>query len=399
MRLYSKLSSRGLSAGSRNNEKIYQFALDPADKPRDDSFEYNFMLHKLLATTNFFKLLAIITSLLLSLLPLTVFAQNKTLNIYIWANEIPPFVIQAFQKETGIKVNVATFENNEMLYAKLRTTKQSGYDIIMPSGYFVDRMRKQNMLEKLDISKLTKWKNINPVFLHPSYDPLSEYSVPHMWGVTGMFVNQRYFPANSITKWSDLWQSRFDNQLLMLDDTREVFAIALLSLGYSVNDRDPVHIKEAFLKLKSLMKNIKVFSSDTIISIMIDEDATAGMSWNGETYKAMQENPNVHFIFPTDGFVIWVDNFCIPKNALHKDAAYMFINYILRAEIGKEIALATKSSITNLAAQKILPPEIRDNPVIYPSEEVLKHGQFQVDVGDETTALYEKYWEELKMGG
>ncbi len=330
-------------------------------------------------------------------LPLVSIAADKVLNIYAWSGEIPDSIVRRFEKETGIKVNLSTYANNEVMYAKLRATQHPGYDIVEPSSYYVDRMRRQNMLDKLDKNKLPNFKNLNPAFLHADYDPLSEYSVPHVVGVTGIFVNQNYYPDHHITRWSDLWDKHFYDQLMLLDDTREVFSMALLALHYSANDRDPEHIKAAFLKLKALMKNVKLFSSDTVTAIIIDEDANIGMAWNGDVYKASQENKAVHFIFPADGFVIWIDNFTIPKNAPHKDNAYRFINFLLRADIGRDIALATHFSTANLAAQKLLPPQIRDNPMIYPSEDILRHGQFQTDVGDEALALYEKYWEELKL--
>ena len=320
-------------------------------------------------------------------------------NVYAWTGEIPDFIVQQFENETGIKVNFSTYENNEVMYAKLRTMKQSAYDIIMPSSYFVDRMRRQNMLEKLDQSKLSNWKNLNPEFLNPAYDPKTEYSVPFIWGVTGIFVNDKYFSPKSITKWANLWDKRFKNQLMLLDDTRELFSIALLIQGYSINDNDPKHLQAAYLKAKALMDNVKVFSTETVVSIMIDEDATVGIAWNGDAFKASQENPNIQFIYPEEGFIVWVDNFAIPKTAPHKDAAYAFINFILRPDIAKEIALYTNYPITNLKGQQLLPENIRNNPTIYPSKDVMKRGQFQTDLGDETLKLYEKYWEALKMGG
>ena len=142
-----------------------------------------------------------------------------------------------------------------------------------------------------------------------------------------------------------------------------------------------------------------MFSSDTVISIMIDEDATVGMAWNGDAYKASRENNNIHFIFPQEGFVIWVDNFSIPVNAKHKEAAYAFIDFVLRPDIARDIALANNFPTTNLAALKLLPAALRNDTTVYPSEEVMHRGQFQTDVGDDTLALYEKYWEELKMNG
>lgn len=337
--------------------------------------------------------------ILIMLAPLTLHAKDKVVNIYAWTGEIPDFVVRLFEKKTGIKVNISTYENNEIMYAKMRASKNPGYDLIMPSSYFVDRMSRQGLLEKLDKSRLTNWNNLNPGFLHPAYDPGTNYSVPFIWGITGIFYNRDYFPENSITTWSDFWDPRYYNKLMLLDDTREVFSMALLTLGYSANDKDPAHIREAFLKLKDLMKNVKVFSTDTVVSIIIDEDATVGMAWNGDTFKASLDNKNVKFVFPKEGFVIWVDNFAIPVSAPHKDNAYEFVNFILRPEIAKEIALYTNFPITNLAGQKLLPERIRNNPVVYPPADILKKGQFQTDVGDDTLALFEKYWEELKISG
>lgn len=332
-------------------------------------------------------------------LPLITFAQDKIVNLYAWTGEIPEQVIRQFEKETGIKVNLSTYENNEVMYTKLRATKNAGYDVVMPSGYFVDRMRKQKMLEKLDKNLLSNWKNLNPRFIKLAYDPTSEYSVPFVWGVTGLFLNDHYFAQGSIKKWSDLWNARYKNQLLLLDDIREVFSMALLALGYSANDTDPQHIKAAYLKLKELMSNVKLFASDTVISIVIDEDAQVGMAWNGDAFKAVQENPHIQFVFPQEGFLIWVDNFVIPQNAPHQETAYRFINFMLRSDIAKTVAMETLYSTTNLTAQQQLPPKIKNNPTIYPSNEILRRGEFQKDVGEETLALFEKYWEALKMGG
>lgn len=338
-------------------------------------------------------------TLMACLLPMTCMAASNIVNVYAWTGEIPDTIVKQFEKETGIKVNFSTYENNEIMYTKLKATKYAGYDVVMPSSYFVDRMRKQNMLLKLDKTKLPNWQHLNPQFLNPSYDPGTQYSVPYIWGVTGIFANKNYVNPNSVTKWSDFYQPRFANQLMLLDDSREVFSMALLMLGYSANDTNPDHIKAAYLKLKELMPNIKVFSTETVISIIIDEDAYVGMAWNGDAFKAMQDNKNVRFIFPSDGFVIWVDNYSIPMNAPHKDAAYAFINFMTRPDIAKSAALVTNFATANLSAEKLLPKAIRNNPSIYPSDAVLKHGQFQTDLGDDTLALYEKYWEALKIGG
>lgn len=337
--------------------------------------------------------------LILMILPLAALAQDKLVNVYAWSGEIPDFIIKQFEKETGIKVNFSTYDNNEIMYTKIRASKNAGYDVIMPSSYYVDRMRDQHLLEKFDKSKLSNEKYLDASFTHTTYDPGNQYSMPFIWGITGIFVNDRYFKPDSVKKWSDFWDARFANQLMMLDDSREVFSMALLSMGYSVKNQSAPLLRAAYEKLQTLQSNIKVYSSETVVSILIDEDATVGMAWNGDAYKASQENPHVRFIFPEEGFIIWVDNFSIPVNAPHKDAAYTFINFMTRPEIAKASTLVTNFPTANLAAQKMLPPDIRNNPVIYPSKEVLKHGQFQMALPDPLLLLYEKYWEKLKMGG
>lgn len=336
-------------------------------------------------------------SCFLSFFSQSVFA-TPVVNVYAWTGEIPDFVVQRFEKETGIKMNLSTYENNEVMYAKLRANPHIGYDVVMPSSYFVDRMSKQHLLLTLDKSKLPNYHHLNPNLLNPAYDPHSQFSVPFIWGITGIFVNQRYFNPNQFTSWEDLWRPELRDQLLMLDDTREVFSMALMALHYSPNDNNPKHIEAAFKKLQSLMRNIKLFSTDSVPAIIIDEDATLGMSWNGDSFKAHQENANVKFIFPKEGYVIWVDNFAIPKYAPHQNEAYAFINFILRPDVARDIALSIRYASANQSAQSLLPKNIREDKTVYPPVEILKKGIFQTDANDEALSLFEKYWENLKMG-
>jgi len=325
-------------------------------------------------------------------------ADENIVNVYTWSGVIPDAIIQQFEKETGIKVNFSTYDSNEVMYAKLKASNNHDYDLIQPSSYYVDRMRRQNMLEKIDKTQLSHFKNLNPELMNQKYDPKNVYSLPFIWGVTGIFISEDYYSVNNITRWADLWDAKYREQLLLLDDSREVFSMALRVLGYSVNDENPKHIEEAYLKLKDLSPNVKIFSSASM-SILIDEDATVGMTWNGSLYKARLENPKLNFIYPKDGFVIWVDTFAIPKQAPHSENAYKFLNFILRADIAKAIALDNNFPTANLAGQKLLPKEIKDSTLIYPTHETLRHGEFQTDVSDKALALYEKYWERLKMGG
>ncbi|MCC5791794.1 MAG: spermidine/putrescine ABC transporter substrate-binding protein [Legionellaceae bacterium] len=318
----------------------------------------------------------------------------KQVNVYVWGGEIPKSIVQQFERETGINVNFSSYDSNETLYAKLKAGQKGTYDVILPSAYFVERMRKQQMLEKLDWRYLSNKKNIAATFSNHDYDPENQYSVPLIWGLTGIFSSH---PSPALRGWHNFWDKKYRGQLMLLDDAREVFSMALLSLGYSPNDQQSEHIEEAYIKLKQLIPNIKLLASEGIQAIMIDQDVQTGMAWNGDVFKALKENQELHFIFPDDGFVIWVDCLAIPKNPPHPQAAYQFINFLLRADIARQITLLEGHAITNQAGRDSLPADIRNNPLLYPDERILAKGHFQRDVSDEVLQLYGKYWQALKL--
>lgn len=321
---------------------------------------------------------------------------DHTLNIYNWSDYLPEEVLQQFEQETGIHINYSTYDNNETMYAKLKANPDIGYDIVVPSTYFIDRMKSEQMLMPIDKSRLTNFNNLNPALLNKSFDPNNQYSIPYLASSTGILYNDQYYPVGSIHNWTDLWNKKYQNQLLILDDVREIFSVALLALGDSPNTADPEQIKAAFDKLKMLLPNIKLFNDEAVKAIYIDEDATVGMAWSGDAYQAAQENPHLHFIYPNDGYLISEDSMAIPAHAPHIDNAYLFINYILRPEVAAKIAMNTGYTTPNLMAKNYLPRSVRESSIMYPDAKVLARGQFQLDVGN-ATDLYEHYLELLKL--
>lgn len=334
---------------------------------------------------------------LLLLCTLNANAADEILNVYNWSGYMPNDVLQQFEKETGIRVNYSTYDSNETMYAKLKADPEAGYDIVVPSTYFIDRMRQQGMLQKIDKTKLTDFKNLNPELLDKPYDPHNDYSIPYFWSATGIAINIKYFPLDSVTSWNDFWKPQYHDQLLLLDDMREVFSIALISLGYSANDTDPNHIKQAYLKLRQLLPNVKLFNDEAVPSIYIDEDVLLGMGWSGDIFLANQENADVKFIYPKEGYVLSLDSMAIPKHAQHVANAYKFIAFILRPDIAEKISMETGYASPNLTAVKMMPKDILDNHISYPDPTTLKRGEVQTDVGN-ANSIYEKYWELLKIG-
>lgn len=321
---------------------------------------------------------------------------EEVLNVYNWSGYMPDEVLKQFESETGIHVYYSTYDSNETLYAKLKANPNAGYDIIVPSTYYLDKMRQENMLHKIDRTKLSNFKHLSPPLLNQAFDPNNSYSIPYFWGTTAIVVNSRYYDPSKIKRWADLWQAPYHDQIMLLDDMREVFSMALISLGYSPNDTNETHIHEAYLKLKTLLPNVKLFNAEAEQSIYIDEDVSIGMGWSGDIFLANQENTNIQYIYPEEGFVIWIDNLAIPAKAKHLDNAHRFINFILRPDVAAKISMKTGYASANASAIKLLPKSISHSQIIYPNPQTLKRGKVQTEVG-KAISLYEHYWELLKI--
>lgn len=322
-------------------------------------------------------------------------AADKVVYVYNWSEYMPDAVIKQFTKETGIKVKYSTYDSNEAMYAKIKTTGGSSYDIIVPSTYFVNKMGREGMLAKLDKTKLSNYKNLDSKLLNKSFDAKNDYSIPYLWGSTGISYNAKMLGENAVKSWSDLWNPKYKNSELLNDDMREVFGMALKVLGYSANSTDAKEIEAAYHKLKELMPNVKMFYSESQKQVYLNEEVSLGMNFNGEGFMANEENPNIKYIYPTEGALVWIDSLVIPKGAKNIDNAHKFINFLLRPEISKAISEEIGYASPNKETLKLLEQSARENRMIYPTDEDLKNSELQIDVG-KSLEVYEKYWEMLK---
>jgi spermidine/putrescine transport system substrate-binding protein len=335
----------------------------------------------------------------LLLFPCITLAAPEVLNVYNWSAYIPESVIEEFTAQTGIQVRYMTFASNEELYAKISASNNhSGYDIIVPTVDFVQRMQTQGYLEKIDVSKIPNIKNLDKRFLGSTFIGGAQYGIPYLWGSTGLVINRLYLPHFKLTSFQDLWSPALRNQILMLDDPRTAFAIALKVLKKNPNTRDPKDIYQAYLLLKALLPNIKLFNIVAPQMIYANDDAAIGIGYNGDTFLAMQNNPNLVYIYPIEGPLMWVDSMAIPKNAPHLENAYRFINFILSPKIAAQIAQIIGYSTPNEAGYKLLPLDIQHNPVLYPPKAALAKGTFEEDV-EKANTTYQYYWQLLKLNG
>jgi spermidine/putrescine transport system substrate-binding protein len=323
--------------------------------------------------------------------------DGKTLYFYNWTEYVPPGLLEQFTKETGIKVIYSTYESNESMYAKLKTWKDGAYDLVVPSTYFIAKMRNEGMLQKIDKSQLSNFKNLDPNLLDKPFDPNNDYSIPYIWGATAIGVNTDAIDAKSVTSWADLWKPEYKQSLLLTDDAREVFQVALRKLGYSGNTRDPKEINAAYEELRKLMPNVLAFNSDNPGNPFMEGEVNLGMIWNGSAYVARQAGTPLQVIWPKEGGIFWMDNLAIPANAKNKAGALKLINFLLRPDVAAKVAETIGYPTPNLAAKKLLPKAVANDPSLYPSAEVIKNGEWQNDVGD-ASVQYETLFQKLKAG-
>ncbi len=324
-------------------------------------------------------------------------AEEKVVNVYNWSEYIPQSVLDQFTKETGIKVVYTTYESNEAMFAKLKLLNGKGYDIVVPSTYFVDLMRESNLLSKIDKSKLPNIKYLDEAVVSKAFDAKDEYSIPYMWGAQGFMVNKKAVDPKTITSWNDLLRPEFKGKLLLSDDLRDTFGAALMATGSSINTTKEEEIKKGFEWLQKLKPSVRIFDVTAAKQALISGEVIAGFIWNGDAFIANQENSDLVFIYPKEGTPLWLDNFVIPSQAENKDEAHAFINFILRPDIAAKCVEEYNYTTPNTGVQKHLPKEMAESTLIFPTAKEIGDSEFTKGLGD-TQKVYEKYWEDLKIG-
>ena len=322
------------------------------------------------------------------------------LHLYNWSEYIDPQILEDFEAEFGVKVIEDTFASNEELLAKLQAGA-TGYDVIVPSDYMVEIMIAEGLLAELDKDNIPNISNLDPIFTEPPFDPGMVYCIAYQWGTTGIGYNTEVFedPPDS---WAYLFDpelaSQYGGQFTMLNDSRESIGAALKYLGYSLNTTDEAQLSEARELLIQQKQWVYAYDSDQYEDLISANETVMAHGWSGDFFTVAVEDERIWYAIPEEGGVIWVDNLCIPNSASSKYTAEVFINYLLRPEVGAAITNYTWFASPNKAAEEFIDEEILEEPAIYPPEEVLARLEWIQDVGD-ATPLYERIWTEVKAAG
>ena len=245
------------------------------------------------------------------------------INVYNWGEYISNGVegsmdVNAeFTRRTGIGVNYTTYDTNEAMYAKL-ASGGGDYDIIVPSDYMVSRMIEEDMLAELDFSNIPNFQYIDETFRNPAYDPENRYSVPYTWGLVGLFYNTDYVTKEEAQSWNVLWDEKYAGKILMFDNSRDSFGIAMKLLGYSFNSTDLNEWQEAADLLVQQAPLVQSYAMDQIFQKMESGEAWIAPYYSGDAAILIEENDNIAFSVPKEGTNYFVDALCIPKTSTHK---------------------------------------------------------------------------------
>jgi putrescine transport system substrate-binding protein len=343
-------------------------------------------------------------------------AQNaRALNIYNWSDYIDPQVLADFTKETGIKVQYDTFDSNDTLETKLLAGK-SGYDLVVPTAYFLERQIKAGVFQKLDKSKLSNLGNMWPDIAQrlAVYDPGNQYAVNYMWGTTGIGYNvkamrQRLGPAGKIDSWDAVFKpeniAKFkDCGVHMLDASDDIMPAALHYLGLNPNSTDAKELDRATDLMMKVRSAVRKFHSSEYLNALASGEICFVVGWSGDIKQAQKRaaeaknGVEIGYSIPKEGAQMFFDNLAIPKDAKNVAEAHAFIDFLLRPDVAAKNSNLVSYANGNLASQKLIDKAVLDDPSVYPDAATMGR-LYTVSARDQKSQrVVNRLWTKIKTG-
>ena len=319
---------------------------------------------------------------------------KQELYVYNWSDYINEDLVVQFEKEHNCRIVMDYFDSNETMFAKLKAGA-TGYDVVFPSGYMVQIMAREGLLESLDRTKLPNLANIDPKYVGFSLDEHFEYSVPYMISNTGLGYLASRVDGDFEPSWFVFGDSRYAGRMTMLNDMREAIGAALKSLGYSINTVNPAELEEAKDLLIRWKRNLAKFEADQYKNGLVSEEFFIVQGYSGDLYQTMEENEDIVYAIPKEGTSLACDNIVILKTSEHKDLAYAFLNFLLDGEVAAANMEYVYYLAPNTAAYPFLSDELKaEEPILMP-DSIIANCEVIQDLG-EGNALYSAVWDEVK---
>jgi putrescine transport system substrate-binding protein len=342
-------------------------------------------------------------------------AQQRIVNVYNWTDYVDPKVIEEFFDKTGIRVRYDTFDSNDLLEAKL-LAGHSGYDVVVPTGYFLQRQIKAGVFQPLDKSKLPNLVHLWPEITRrlAVYDPGNRYAVNYMWGTTGIGYNAKKVRAilganATIDSWDYVFDpaklARFkDCGIHFLDSSDDIFAAALHYLKLDPNTKRPQDFQKAADLLVTIRSSVRKFHSSEYLNALASGEICFAVGYSGDVKQAQKRAAEakrgtvIAYSIPKEGAQLWFDNFAIPKDAGHVAEAHAFINFMQTPEIAARNSNFISYANGNLASQKFIDKAVLEDPTVYPDADMRKR-LYTINAHDAaTTRLMNRLWTRIKTG-
>jgi spermidine/putrescine transport system substrate-binding protein len=312
--------------------------------------------------------------------------HRARLNVYNWSSYVAPDTIPNFEAEFGVRVRYGIYESSEEMLAKA-LTGNSGWDVVFPSNALIRPMLENRLLARLDHGRLRNLANLAPDFQKPTWDPRLEWSVPYMWGASGIGYRRSVTPPPGA--WADLWRADLAGRMTMLDDPAEVLGACLKKLGYSLNSTNPGELRLAAREAIRQKALLRAYLNAEVRDQLVAGDVLAAQMWATTSEQAAEASPDVRFDYPAEGFGLYADSAVILRESRRYELAHQFIDYLLRPDVARAIVKVSRTASANAAAREA-------NPILYPPPEVLARGEWFEPMPAPIQRLRDRLWTEIK---
>ncbi|MCX8226391.1 MAG: extracellular solute-binding protein [Sulfitobacter sp.] len=323
-------------------------------------------------------------------------AADGELVLYHWFEYMPAELLEKFTAETGINVTMDTYDSNEALLASLKAGAMGTYDLAVPGDYMVEIMASEGLLDTIAAGELTNIGNVAPEWADPSFDPGRMHSIPYQWGSTAFAVDTDVYSGDINT--TDILfnpPAELSGKINMLDSQGEIMALAALHMGIPQCSTD----RDQLSALNDMLQNAKThwasFNSDTAREVLASGDAVVGMIYDGFSAKAREERPSVTYAFPTQGYVVWMDNVVLLNDAPNRENAIIFMDFLLEPENIAAVSNFARYGLGVTGAEEFLDPELASLPEANPPA-TAGAGAFVQACDEETQTVYDTIWTNLK---
>lgn len=322
-------------------------------------------------------------------------AKTKELRIFNWSDYIGKKTLPGFEQETGVHVVQDLFSDEEEMFSKLKTGVE-GYDLALVTDYMVPRVRALGLVEAFPDGRPSNLSNLDKRFLDGAWDPGNKYSVPYLWGTTGIAYNKQKVKKPP-TSWNELWNPDYAGRIGMLDNARDSIGVALLLQGLpseSTKEEDLRKAEQLLVKQKSVLKH---YTNASYIDELVSGELWLSAAWSGDVLQAARENKEVEYVIPEEGSWMWVDNLCLVSKSENRESALKFVEYVLRPEVEEEIVETVRYPTPNAKAKPLLPDTLQKDPRIFPPASVMKRVKFHDVVSDDQSQALNAMWQRVKL--